>query len=106
MPDRHTLLLQSLLPPQSWPGLQPAQLVPPQSTSVSPPFFVKSLQVGALHVPPEHTRLWQSVGPEHPPPLPHVGHDPPPQSVPVSLPFLIESLHVAGWHVPLGQLKL
>jgi hypothetical protein len=76
--------------------LHPAQLAPPQSTSVSVPFFVKSLHAGARHVPPEHTELWQSADTEHPPPVPQVGQEPPPQSVPVSLPFLMESEHVAG----------
>ena len=43
----HTLLWQSLAPPQTLPRPHPGQLVPPQSTSVSVPFFSPSVQLGA-----------------------------------------------------------
>jgi hypothetical protein len=41
----HTPLLQSALTPHSWFGLQGPQ-EPPQSVSVSSPFFTPSLQLG------------------------------------------------------------
>lgn len=48
--EKHTPLAQSLLLTQFLPVSQPVQ-VPPQSVSVSAPFFLVSLQVGAAHVP-------------------------------------------------------
>jgi hypothetical protein len=72
---------------------------PPQSVSLSVPFFTPSLQVAAWHTPPVHTPLWQS------PPIPHflfVVHlvaQVPPQSVSDSLPFFTVSLQVAALHV-------
>jgi hypothetical protein len=50
-------LWQSPLTRHALPLAQPGQL-PPQSTSVSSPFFTASLQVGTWQVPPLQTRLW------------------------------------------------
>jgi hypothetical protein len=65
---------------------------PPQSTSVSLPFFTLSLQVAARHVfpprkPPWQAALWQSLAEEHALPSAHFGQ-PPPQSTSVSEPSL------------------
>ncbi len=58
----HTLLAQSLPAPHVALVPQRGQLVaPPQSMSVSPPFFTTSVQAGALHVPEVHTPLVQSL---------------------------------------------
>jgi hypothetical protein len=57
-PFVHTLLAQSDAAAHFLPDAQRAQLpLPPQSTSVSPPFCTPSLHVGAWHAPPEHTPL-------------------------------------------------
>ena len=66
-----------------------AQL-PPQSTSVSLPFFTPSVQLavtGARHVPLVQMPLAQSAAAEHVPPLAHFVAQLPPQSTSVSLPF-------------------
>jgi hypothetical protein len=63
---------------------------PPQSMSVSSPFFTLSEHVSA-HEPAAHEPLWQSVLPEHGSPAGH-GPQVPPQSMPVSVPFLTASL--------------
>src|SRR5262249_36603093 len=46
-----TPLVQSLLATHAFPGSQPLQAPPPQSWSVSSPFFLLSVQLGATHVP-------------------------------------------------------
>jgi hypothetical protein len=48
-------------------GVQAPEGVPPQSTSVSPPFFTPSVGVGRaqVNVPGVHTRLWQSLETRH-----------------------------------------
>ena len=43
------LLMQSAPTKQKFPELQAGQVPPPQSRSVSAPFFTPSLQVGAQH---------------------------------------------------------
>jgi hypothetical protein len=54
------VLVQSVLAAQSFPMAQSAGHEPPQSTSVSVPFFAPSMQVGAAHVLPLQTSLAQS----------------------------------------------
>jgi hypothetical protein len=88
---RHVLLSQRL-PAQSAseahcpPAAQPGQ-VPPQSTSVSLPFFTVSVHVGATHFDAVQTPDAQSSGPAQARLSPQcIGHDPP-QSTSVSLPF-------------------
>jgi hypothetical protein len=69
---------------------------PPQSTSVSLPFFEPSEHVAVWHLSgdPEHTVLVQSAGTPHSLPSAHLEHDPP-QSTSLSMPFLTVSEHVA-----------
>jgi hypothetical protein len=75
--------------------------VPPQSTSVSLPFFTVSLQLGAWQMPPEQTLLWQSelavqvllVAQRL-----HVVA--PPQSMSLSAPFFTMSLQVGAAQSP------
>jgi hypothetical protein len=71
---------------------------PPQSTSVSAPFFTASVHVGAAQVPPVQILLWQSVAAVQVAPLPQAAHVPPPQSMPVSVPFETPSLQVGARH--------
>jgi hypothetical protein len=47
VPPVHTLLWQSVGAPHSLPVAQSAGHIPPQSTSVSVPFFTMSMHVGA-----------------------------------------------------------
>ena len=63
-------------------GLQ----VPPQSTSVSLPFFTPSVQPGVWQIPDLQNVLAQSPSPEHFLPTAHLGHVLP-QSMSVSVPF-------------------
>jgi hypothetical protein len=77
--------------------------VPPQSTSVSVPFSVPSVQVGAWQIFDLHTSLAQSAFITHPAPAAHAGHEPPPQSTPVSAPFLILSVHPGTVHTWLAH---
>jgi hypothetical protein len=101
----HTLfeqlpLAQSSPFTQARPPPQEGHAAPPQSTSVSAPFFTASEHVGAWQVPPEQTPLTQSVGTEHAFRIAQSKHDPP-QSTSDSVPFLTLSLHAASWQMPL-----
>jgi hypothetical protein len=94
---RHVLLSQ-ILPAQSTfeahrrPAAQPGQ-APPQSTSVSLPFFTVSVHVGAMHFDAAHTPDAQSSGTAQARLSPQrVVHELP-QSTSVSLPFFTESMH-------------
>jgi hypothetical protein len=69
---------------------------PPQSTSVSAPFFTTSEQLGAWQMLLMHTPLWQSVATLHVLPAAHLPQLAPPQSVSVSVPFLTLSAHVGA----------
>jgi hypothetical protein len=60
MPPVQVPLRQSVPRLQALPSAHLPQL-PPQSTSVSLPFRVPSLQVAAWQIPPEQTRLVQSA---------------------------------------------
>src|ERR1700679_4058512 len=87
------MLAQSELPAQRSPPGQPGHVEPPQSTSVSVPFWIMSLHVAAMQTPFVHEKLWQSVGPAQCLPRGHCGQSPP-QSTSVSTPFLMPSVHV------------
>src|SRR4029079_2211714 len=80
---------------QDWVSAHLLGQVPPQSVSVSVPFFTPSLHAGALHffVFESQTPLWQSPEAAHALPSAHLLGQEPPQSVSVSVPFLIVSLH-------------
>jgi hypothetical protein len=101
MPPVHTPLVQSPATEQCRPlshFFAGAQL-PPQSVSVSVPFFTMSLQLVATHEVPLQTPLWQSVPSVQPPPVPQRAQvDVPPQSTPDSSPFFTRSVQLGAWH--------
>jgi hypothetical protein len=101
-----TLLTQSPATLQILPPAQAGHVPPPQSLSVSAPFWTLSVHVAAWHAPPTQTPLAQSVGPPQPPPVLHLLQVPPPQSVPVSAPFLTLSVQVGAWQRPPVQTPL
>jgi hypothetical protein len=67
--------------------------VPPQSTSVSVPFFTLSAQPATRHRPELQVPLMQSRSTSHAWSDSHAAHESPPQSTPVSPPFLTPSSH-------------
>ena len=69
--------------------------MPPQSTPVSSPFLMPSLQVGISQSPFLQTPLTQSAFVVQGDALPHGGHAPPPQSMPVSTAFCTPSAQLA-----------
>jgi len=81
---------------QSIPFAQSTHVPPPQSMSVSKPFFTASLQDVAMHLPAEHSLLAQSARTVHTLPFAQREHEPP-QSMSDSLPFLTRSLHAGHW---------
>src|SRR6266702_5347462 len=89
------LLAQSEFARPICPEAHAGQVPPPQSMSVSVPFFTASAQLGDWHVPPEQTRLWQSAELPHIWPGAHAGQVPPPQSMSVSDPSLIPFTQLA-----------
>ena len=108
--EAQTLPLQEPLeqsPPtlQVLPAAQGGQ-GPPQSTSVSEPFFTMSAQLGGWQVPAEQTPFWQSVPARQDFPSGQDGQAPPPQSTAVSLPFFTPSMQLATWQVPAEQTPL
>jgi hypothetical protein len=83
---------------------------PPQSTSVSLPFFISSWHRFATHtfdVAAQNVET-QSMDAEHFLPLSHGAQTPPPQSTSVSFPFFMPSWHCSETHtcVELSQSKL
>jgi hypothetical protein len=70
--------------------------VPPQSISVSLPFFTESAHPAVWQTPAVHTELRQSLANRHAAPPLHAPHAPPPQSMSVSLPFLTKSVQLAA----------
>jgi hypothetical protein len=92
VPLVQTPLVQSAPTLQCLPVAQVAQTGPPQSTSVSPPFFTPSLHVGAWQTPPLQTWLAQALpGQQGCKSPPHGVHVPlplqtklPPQAVPAA----------------------
>jgi hypothetical protein len=96
---------------QSAPELQPEpgghlpHAGPPQSTSVSEPFFTWSVQSGALHLPASHTPLVQSPLRRQFLPSAQPGHAPP-QSTSVSEPLFTPSPHDDDWQTEFSQTLL
>lgn len=107
MPAMQTWLWQSEAAKQLLPFAQPAQTGPPQSTSVSLPFFIPSKQDDpAWQMPPEQLPLWQSPPTRHALPAAHAGQIVPPQSTSVSDPSTTWSKHVeVATHWPLTQVS-
>lgn len=101
----HTPLTQSETEPQFLVAAHLLQL-PPQSMSLSLPFFTPSVQIGAWHTLLVHTPLTQSELPVHALPAEHLPQPPPPQSTSVSLPFLTPSVQIGALHVPPEQTLL
>jgi hypothetical protein len=103
IPPRQAPLWQSDAWPQVLPFAQRAPQLPPQSTSLSVPFFTPSVQLGtATHTPVgEQIPLVQSPGTPHALPSPQRGHEPP-QSTSLSSPFLVPSSQAdwgASWSI-------
>jgi hypothetical protein len=95
----HTPLWQS---PPLLQAFKSAHLVPhepPQSTSVSLPFFTPSLQLPEVQMLLVHTPLEQSLPALHDrPPAQRAQLEAPPQSTADSPPFLMLSLHAGAAH--------
>jgi hypothetical protein len=81
---------------QTLPLAQGAHDGPPQSTSVSLPFFAASLQPALWHTPLLQTPVWQSTPARQALPTPHFVLQALPQSTSVSAPFFTKSLHVGA----------
>ncbi len=93
-PATQLVLVQSLPAAQVWPLAQLAAQLPPQSMSVSVPFFTASEQVGsAAQSPATQLVLVQSVPARQVLPLAQSAAQLPPQSTSVSVPFLMPSEH-------------
>src|SRR5262245_10995871 len=90
----------------SRPGVQAGQVIPPQSTPTSLPFFMPSVQLDPMHRPFAHTPFAQSAATRQARPSAHFGQPMPPQSTSVSAPFLTPSLHEAAAQTPLRQMPL
>ncbi len=80
------------------PSLTPS---PPQSTSVSPPFFTPSLDVGTTHALAVHASSWQSAFALHAFMSAHFGAVAPPQSTSVSSPSFFPSVGDGSAQVPM-----
>jgi len=93
-PDEQMPDAQSLSPLHDWLVMQSGH-DPPQSTSLSSPFFMPSPQPANTQTPPAHSPDAQSLGTVHIEPSLQAGHTPPPQSISLSLPFFTPSEHVA-----------
>src|SRR5690606_5058889 len=96
-PPTHLLLAQSTFTRHAAPSAHLIAHLPPQSTSVSTPFFTASVHVTFAHTWPMHTRLWQSEPAAHPCPVPQGAQSGPPQSIPVSPPFFTRSTEQSGY---------
>jgi hypothetical protein len=102
--DWHAPDRQSPVPVQARPIAQRGHAAPksggppPQSASVSWPFFTPSLQVGAAHRPSApHTPDAQDAAEAHRAPVPQSGHAPS-QSTSASAPLRTPSVHVGTAH--------
>jgi hypothetical protein len=74
-------------------ALQGAQAPPPQSMSVSLPFWMLSLHAAAAHLPSTHELDRQSLSVLQLRDTPHFGQLVPPQSMPVSPGLSTPSVH-------------
>lgn len=108
VPAWQTLLLHSVPVVQGSPMAAPQALqLPPQSTPVSSPFIMPSLQLGAApHVPFVQTLPVQSLLTAQEDPSAQASQSLPPQSVSVSPALLKASPQVAKRHVPPWQTSL
>jgi hypothetical protein len=97
-------LKQSASPPHTRFSAHGPQVGPPQSTSVSSPDLLPSVQDGgaAPHTPPSQIPLTQSVRARHGEPTAH-GLQLPPQSTPLSLPLRSPSVQLGWAHTPWAQ---
>jgi hypothetical protein len=77
------------------PSAHALHVLPPQSTSLSLPLWMTSLQAGAWHTAAVQTPLVQSLAVRQALPFAQGEHTPPPQSISVS-----EALSVASTHSP------
>jgi hypothetical protein len=93
-------LLQSAEALHALPVRHFGAVAPPQSTSVSSPFFLPSVGLGAAHFPVLHTSLAQSPSILQTFPVSHLGAAAPPQSTSVSSPFFLPSLACGSRHAP------
>src|SRR4051812_39840442 len=75
-------------------GMQPGQVPPPQSTSVSAPLRTPSVQLTVRQTLATQLLVEQSAGALHALPVVHGVHEPP-QSTSVSLPLRVPSPHDA-----------
>src|SRR6185436_20978725 len=85
-PPVQKFVWQSPFPPHVLLSAQSAAQLPPQSTSLSEPFFTPSEQVALWQRFPMQTWLWQSLATLQAFPAAQPAHEPP-QSMPVSAPF-------------------
>jgi hypothetical protein len=92
----HTPLWQSVGCVQALLGAHAGQVGPPQSVSVSLPFFTPSKQLEGWQTEPVQTLLWQSLGSAQVLLSAQAGQVEPPQSVSVSLPFFTTSVQLGG----------
>ena len=107
MADVQTPFWQSAPAEQLLPAAHRPQVVePPQSLSVSPPFFALSEQVAAWQMLVVHTALSQSLAPVQAAPLAQGGQAGPPQSTSDSPWFKTLSVQLGARQVPITQLAL
>jgi hypothetical protein len=101
VPALQTPLVQSAAMAQAFVSAHFVVHEPPQSASVSVPFFTVSVQAGAEHVfvPGSHTPLVQSAATAQVFVSAHLPHEPP-QSISVSVPFFVVSVHEMAMHLP------
>jgi hypothetical protein len=103
MPPAQLMVVQSAGTPQCWPCAHFNVHTPPQSTSVSLPFFLPSLQLGPAQTPPEHEAEAQSLSTRQPEPTEQRNVQvAPPQSMSVSVPSRLPLVQLAACvHLPL-----
>jgi hypothetical protein len=101
----HTRLWQSAPPPQPSPSAHWVEHDPPQSTSVSSPFFLVSPHVASAHAPEVQTFSAQSPAAVQVRPGAQSAQ-PPAQSMSVSVPFFTPSLQLGCWQTPPSQTPL
>ncbi|HVU03081.1 MAG TPA: hypothetical protein VHE30_15075 [Polyangiaceae bacterium] len=97
-PDEQYVVVQSVPVRHFFPEPQAVQVPPPQSTSVSLPFWTASLHAGVRQVPLQTPEV-QSLAAVHVLLSTHFGQPPPPQSTSVSLPFFARSVQLGVAHV-------
>jgi hypothetical protein len=101
----HTPLAQSAATIQALVSAHFAVQVPPQSVSVSVPFFTLSEHDDWMQTFPVHTPLVQSAGTTQDFPFAHLAEQVPPQSTSPSVPFFTLSVQVAAMQRPFWQTR-